>query len=367
MILGADHLLPNNYIETMINRMESRPKLVIASGKIDNEWIVSPRGSGRLIKTSFFKKVGSVYPINWGFESYILYKALQLGYEIDVFADVLTETQRPTSTNYKPKMFYNHGKAMQALGYPPMYAVGRCLVISKRKGVSNGIAMYKGFLSNHVKHYEKELRDHIKQTHKTKLYHLNRLLTYIFKKPNSKQDIISVKKAYSKGKRAKIYGKIQHPLRDKLREHLKKYDVESYFEFGCNAGYNLSELHTLGKKVFGIDINEKAIKYGKDKLKLDVGIGDEKSLSIIPSETYDLVFTSSVLDHVPKENIDDLINNLKRISKKYLICLETKDELHEHLFSHDYEKYDFKPLWQFLSTKASGGNGCLYKCYEWQK
>ncbi|NIQ14702.1 MAG: glycosyltransferase [Candidatus Dadabacteria bacterium] len=182
MVLGADHLLPNNYIEQVVTRMENRPKLVVASGKIDNEWIVTPRGSGRLIKTSFFKKIGSVYPINWGFESYILYKALQLGYEIDVFADIHSQTQRETKTNYKQKHFYNYGKAMQALGYPHLYAIGRCLVMSKRKGAANGFAMYKGFLSNHVQPYEQELREHVKNTHKFSLKHIDRFFEYGFGK-----------------------------------------------------------------------------------------------------------------------------------------------------------------------------------------
>ncbi len=182
MILGADHLLPNTYIEEVIKRMQARPKLVVASGKIDNEWIVSPRGSGRLIKSHFWQKVGKVYPVNWGYESYILYKALQLGYEIDVFADIHSQTQRPTKINYKPKQFYNYGKAMQALGYTHLYAIGRCLVVSKRKGARCGFSMYKGFLSNHVDKYEDDLRQNVRETHAFGSNHIKRFFKYLVSK-----------------------------------------------------------------------------------------------------------------------------------------------------------------------------------------
>jgi hypothetical protein len=84
--------------------------------------------------------------MNWGYESYILYKALQLGFEIEVFADIHTSVSRETTTNYNPKMFFNYGKAMQALGYSNLYTIGRCFVISKRKGIRSGLSMYKGYL-----------------------------------------------------------------------------------------------------------------------------------------------------------------------------------------------------------------------------
>jgi len=91
LMIDADHILPHDYIETMINKMESKPKVVIASGKIDGEWIVSPRGSGRMIKMFYWKKIGSVYPMNYGFDSYILFKAMQLGYEIEVYPEIITK------------------------------------------------------------------------------------------------------------------------------------------------------------------------------------------------------------------------------------------------------------------------------------
>lgn len=183
MILGADHLLPKTYIETIIYRMDNDKQIVITSGKIENEWSVSPRGSGRIIRNSFWKKIGSCYPVNWGFESYPLYKALQLGYKIEHYADIQTYVQRKTSLTYSPKTYYRRGKGMQALGYTKFYAIGRCLVIGKRHGIKCGLQMYKGYRSDHVMPYEKDLQEFIRNTHIIRGQQIKRLTQYLFHYP----------------------------------------------------------------------------------------------------------------------------------------------------------------------------------------
>ena len=79
LIVGADHSLPRDYVEKLLERMEENPRLVIASGVISKEpWMhLSPRGSGRLIKASFWREVsGLQYPVCWGWESWLCFKAL---------------------------------------------------------------------------------------------------------------------------------------------------------------------------------------------------------------------------------------------------------------------------------------------------
>lgn len=177
MILGSDHILPVDYIELVIKRMESNPDLVIASGKIQGEWTVTPRGSGRLIKNWFWSKLGARYPIKWGYESYPLYKALQLGYEIEVFPEISSITQRKTNFLYNPDLDFHYGKAMKALGYSLPYTLGRALVSTKRKGIKSGFAMLRGYRtlpSND--YYERDLREFVNNSHKITLRHFKRLL-----------------------------------------------------------------------------------------------------------------------------------------------------------------------------------------------
>jgi len=143
LIVGADHLLPPDYVEKLVLRMEANPRLVVASGCIKGEPIVesAPRGSGRLVRASFWKKVnGMQYPVVWGWESWLCLKAQQLGYETMCFKDIVTEISRPTGLRKSS----NLGKAMYALGYHWTYVLGRSL-LTFLKSPRAGLSMFWGW------------------------------------------------------------------------------------------------------------------------------------------------------------------------------------------------------------------------------
>lgn len=83
---------------------------------------------------------------------------------------------------------------------------------------------------------------------------------------------------------------------DTIRKH---YDINSIFEYGCNTGRNLYYIKKEFPhyQVFGIDVNEDAIKTGIQKFDLPIKVGDEESLLEIPDDSFDFVFTISVIDH----------------------------------------------------------------------
>jgi glycosyltransferase involved in cell wall biosynthesis len=151
MILGADHIIPANYISKIITIMEKNDSLVIASGVIkgESQRDTSPRGSGRIIKYDFWKKLGLRYPCWYGFESYIVYNALVNSYQVKVVRDVIGWSQRPTgkTTNYK-----NYGKAMRALGYHPLYLLGR-IILTVKNNPKGALKMISGYLDLSVKKY----------------------------------------------------------------------------------------------------------------------------------------------------------------------------------------------------------------------
>lgn len=130
---------------------------------------------------------------------------------------------------------------------------------------------------------------------------------------------------------------------------------KNIFEFGCNAGRHLNQLNKLGIKVSGIDVNVNAIRSGKSLYGLALSFGDEKSLLSIKSKKYDLVFTNSVLCHIPK--IDDVVKNLKRIGKK-VILFEAPYKTGEHWYKHDYK--GFREVWNHYSEAMS----TTYVMYE---
>ena len=171
--INADHVLPPNYISEIVKKMEKDSKLVICSGKIKNEEFqnpIIPRGSGRLIRFTFYNKLGLVWPKKYGAESYFVFKAWELGYTTKVF-NIFTEARR-TGTNYSSSTFVNIGKSCKALGYNPFYALGtfvkRSLVFDNRKIF---FWCLKGWFSK-VDFYESSLRQFISENQKKQILSL---------------------------------------------------------------------------------------------------------------------------------------------------------------------------------------------------
>ncbi len=147
-ISGADAAYPKNYISFIVKNMKEED-VVIASGKFKKEKTRVPRGTGRIIDCNFFKKIGYKYPENYGFEAYVIFKALSLGYKVKVY-DIPFKLLRRTRMNYRKAYYY--GKGMKALNYYWLYALGRILKI----GIKNPILAYfmlRGYLS-YVKKYD---------------------------------------------------------------------------------------------------------------------------------------------------------------------------------------------------------------------
>ncbi len=161
MILGADHILPENYIEDIIKNMK-KDSVDMASGIIENEVTKSPRGSGRIFTKKAMECIDWKYQSNYGYETYALFKIQSEGMKTLVYP-IMTKTQRPTGTNYNKKKFYHMGFSYKALGYTSFYGVGRGLTIAKKYGLYNGLMFSIGFFSNHNVTYNEKIRQYCKK------------------------------------------------------------------------------------------------------------------------------------------------------------------------------------------------------------
>jgi len=115
LMMGADTVLPPDYVQRIINRM--RGPIMVASGKLTPGGFNpnTPRGSGRIINTDFWVKANDLqYPQIPGWESWINHKSLQLGYKNKCFEDIVAKTRPPTRTQSKG---YSYGRAMATNGY----------------------------------------------------------------------------------------------------------------------------------------------------------------------------------------------------------------------------------------------------------
>lgn len=97
--------------------------------------------------------------------------------------------------------------------------------------------------------------------------------------------------------------------------------AKKILEAGCNIGNNLKSFPS-DYEVFGVDMNEMALKIAKSKFpNFNFKQG---SLTKIPFEDnfFDLVFTRGVLIHIHPNDVNDAMKELLRVSKKWVFNLE---------------------------------------------
>lgn len=131
-----------------------------------------------------------------------------------------------------------------------------------------------------------------------------------------------------------VYGDIQdvgpvhHHMRRLTRQLVSGLDYQSILDVGCGFGHNLPVLldRRSGVHIAGIDISDRALQHmrrhwGDDFHQLDI---ERERLD----RTYDLVFTSLLLEHVP----DDVavIDNMRAMTGRHLVAIT---------IAGDFERY----------------------------
>jgi glycosyltransferase involved in cell wall biosynthesis len=149
MVSGDDCYYPSDYAKIIVSEMSSYPKIAVASGQLTSDGNISrehvPAGSGRFIRSSFWREIGGGYPVKAGWESWLLYKALEKGYDVRLFDGVSFAHAQPRGAKHQ---FAYWGAAMQALGYHPLYALGRIAKNTLLRSVSlkGSVNMLRGYL-----------------------------------------------------------------------------------------------------------------------------------------------------------------------------------------------------------------------------
>lgn len=166
LIMGGDHILPLNYVESVIEQMVGpRGNIVIASGQIEGQPAIAPRGSGRIVNVEFWEKFNRMnYPVSPGWESWIVFKALMEGYDVEIF-DQPTSISRKTKAS--PRKMRGRGRGMYFLGYHPLYAIARGVLIMLRRPLS-GLAMIRGYFF-HGDDRKLDTFDYIRETQRKNL------------------------------------------------------------------------------------------------------------------------------------------------------------------------------------------------------
>ena len=101
--------------------------------------------------------------------------------------------------------------------------------------------------------------------------------------------------------------------------------ARSVYEFGCNAGWNLSAIQRVDPlvQVYGSDINAIARQQAKTALPGDGGDISEVEADLdLEFAQFDLVFTAGVLIHIPPAELEDRMLWLERLSCDYVLAVE---------------------------------------------
>lgn len=123
----------------------------------------------------------------------------------------------------------------------------------------------------------------------------------------------------------------------------------SVLEFGCNVGRNLYALREAFADIqlVGLDINEEAVRAGREAGQLDLRVGDERTVAAMQEGEFDLVFTVSVLDHMSE--IGDVTRSLVRCARRNALFLEVTLPVEGKVTRHfDHKHGEVRP-----STGAS--------------
>lgn len=147
----------------------------------------------------------------------------------------------------------------------------------------------------------------------------------------------------------------------------KYFDPSSIYEFGCGSGKNLmlakesaiefgsfTQIETCGQDISPMNCLNAHMR-GVDS----VIIGDERHM---PMRNFDVCFTVSVLDHIPPENIEQVIGNLQFMALQGIVIAEAElDDPENFYWNHDYSRWGFESV----SRLKSQGDGNTYAIWKW--
>lgn len=171
---------------------------------------------------------------------------------------------------------------------------------------------------------------------------------------------------------------------DFWRQRLTTLSVGTALEVGCNVGGNLRWLAELigPENLTGVDVNEKALEILRARLPGVTAVHSTARRLPFDDGSFDLAFTVGVLIHQPPESLRDVMSEIVRCSRRYVLCgeyaadddVEVEVEYRGHhgaLFKRDFGRLylDWFPVLHqidqgFLARETSGFDDVTYWVFE---
>lgn len=115
---------------------------------------------------------------------------------------------------------------------------------------------------------------------------------------------------------------------------LPKLAARNVLEVGCNIGTNLKWIaeQIPAREVHGVDINREALEKLRSVVPGVNAVYSPARELPFPDGSFDLVFTSGVLIHQPEISLNQVMAEIVRCSRRYVLCLEYFGEKTEEVF-----------------------------------
>lgn len=143
-----------------------------------------------------------------------------------------------------------------------------------------------------------------------------------------------------------------------LKFILKKYLIHlskdaKIVDIGCGTGGNIQLLNKNYNNIYGIDNNESAIKYCREKNLKNITKGDLPNLEGLEDNSADLILLFDVLEHVDKDDLAlSVIKNKLKTGGFILLTVPAFSFLwsqHDEDFHHK-RRYNIKQLKKMLKS-----------------
>ena len=173
MVIGSDSTFECNYLSLLLDEMKDE-NLVMCSGIISG-FYTNPnavRGTGRLIRKSFWESIGSRLPnIYYAWESFPIVYARAKGYKTKTVYEAVMYTDRPPM---KSVDWYRYGIGMRENGSIFLYVLLRAFRAAYNINIKQSIRLIRGYFSKDIVHiYPSELRLFTRKSQ------LNRIFTFL--------------------------------------------------------------------------------------------------------------------------------------------------------------------------------------------
>jgi SAM-dependent methyltransferase len=90
-------------------------------------------------------------------------------------------------------------------------------------------------------------------------------------------------------------------------------DASRVLDFGCGSGYAVRKMRERGGDWFGVELSESAYnQYLHEDPYFSLG-----TLNQFPDNHFDMVYSTEVFEHIPEEEVDDVIAQLARVIRSY--------------------------------------------------